>query len=113
MSDDGPALTRSTVKIETEMASGTDFDDDQLSLDRTPDLSGVPPAFAAVAENDPLRFEVVDYAAAMWAVENRVDDRQYAGVEHGFLNGTPEAPQVVSALADIALDHRLGTGGPA
>ena len=80
---------------------------------RTPDLSGLPPAFIAVAENDPLRFEAVEFSAAMQAAGNRVDDKQYAGVEHGFLSETPAAPQVRSALADIAAwIDRLDTGRP-
>lgn len=69
---------------------------------RAKDLSALPPAFVAVAENDPLRFEALSYAAAMQAAGNRVDDRQYGGVGHGFLSEKPDAPNVRSALRDVA-----------
>ncbi|PKR90645.1 hypothetical protein CXZ10_04605 [Pleomorphomonas diazotrophica] len=69
---------------------------------RATDLSALPPAFLAVAENDPLRFEALSYAAAMHAAGVRVEHRQYGGVGHGFLSERPDASSVRSAILDIA-----------
>lgn len=69
---------------------------------RARDLAALPPAFLAVAENDPLRFEALSYAAAMQAAGNRVDHRQYGGVGHGFLSEKPDTPSVRAALLDMA-----------
>lgn len=66
------------------------------------ELSALPPAFVATAENDPLRFEASLYASAMRLAGVGVDYRQYDGVGHSFLGEPADKPEVQSALFDIA-----------
>lgn len=68
---------------------------------RTTDLSALPPAFVALAGNDPLKFEGLSYAEAMRSAGNRVEHRHYSGAGHGFLSELPSAQGVRAALGDM------------
>jgi acetyl esterase len=69
---------------------------------RTEDLSGLPPAFVLVAENDPLRFEGLRYGEAMKEAGVAVLSKSYEGVAHSFLGEPPSSLKVGEALADIS-----------
>ncbi|MFI6349976.1 alpha/beta hydrolase [Streptomyces sp. NPDC050560] len=69
---------------------------------RSADLAGLPPAYIAVMEFDPLHDEGVDFAGALAAAGVRVDLRSYPGTFHGC------AAVAHSAVARRITDEALG-----
>lgn len=64
---------------------------------RASNLRGLPPAFVATAEFDPLRDEGETYAARLQADGVPTVHRRYAGMIHGFL-GPQATPDIAEAL---------------
>ena len=68
----------------------------------TADLSGLPPAFIAMAEMDPLHDNGPAFAQALAAAGVECELKTYAGVLHGFLHYTRMCSVSVAAHVDIA-----------
>ncbi len=83
---DFPMLTAETVAFcwSTYLGDADGADPDASPL-RAPDLSGVPPAYVAVAGFDVLRDEGIAYARALERAGVPVELRNYEDMSHGFL----------------------------
>jgi acetyl esterase/lipase len=86
------------------------------------DHGGLPPALIQVGEHDPLREDVLRYAAALHAAGVPVRLTEYPGMPHGYLNFPGLCRVAPRALAEICAEQRAaltatgeGTGpaGPA
>jgi acetyl esterase len=79
---------------------------DRLDPDASPlladDLSGLPPALVLVAEHDPLRDEVLEYAERLRTAGVAVDTLQYPAAAHGFFALPGLFHQADSAIEAVA-----------
>jgi acetyl esterase len=79
---------------------------DRLNPDASPlladDLSGLPPALVLVAEHDPLRDEVLEYAEQLRTAGVAVDTVRYATAAHGFFALPGLLHQADSAIGAVA-----------
>ena len=84
---EGYLLGRATMQwFWAHYLGATDPADDPYTFPlRAPDLSGLPPAFVATAEYDPLRDEGEAYARKLEAAGTTVTAKRYDGMIHGFL----------------------------
>ena len=87
---------------------GSDADDPRVSVLKTPDLSGLPPAYVATAGFDPLRDEGEAYAIRMREAGVAVALRRYPGLIHGFANQTSVSRSSRAAMLEIAGALRMG-----
>jgi acetyl esterase len=92
--------------------SGVDAADPRVSPLLADDLSGLPPAILITAGFDPLRDEGRQYAEALRAAGNVVDEREYGSMIHAFTNAFTLGGGSATATADIisALRAHLSRG---
>ena len=92
--------------------SGVDPADPRVSPLLAEDLSGLPPAIVITAGFDPLRDEGRQYAEALSAAGNVVDEREYGSLIHAFANFSTLGGGSATAIADItsALRAHLSRG---
>jgi acetyl esterase len=87
---------------------GTDAADPRVSILLAPDLSGLPPAYVAIAGFDPLRDEGEAYALRMREAGVQVALRRHPGLIHGFANMTAFSRSSRGAMLEVAGALRLG-----
>lgn len=77
-------------------------DDWRVTVTRAESLAGLPPAFVATAEFDPLRDQGVAYADALAAAGNTVTATTYEGMFHGFFSMGAMVDRAKVAVDDAA-----------
>jgi acetyl esterase len=82
--------------------------DPRASVLRTPDLSGLPPAYVATAGFDPLRDEGEEYARRMAQAGVRVAVRRHPRLVHTFANLTDVSSSARQAMLEAAGALRMG-----
>jgi acetyl esterase len=110
---DGYLLTRGTMQwFWAHYLGAQDLGKDPYACPaRADDLVGLPPAFVATAEFDPLRDEGEAYAANLRAAGVAVTAKRYDGMLHGFawtLGATPSGAVMIDDLA-AALRSAVGS----
>lgn len=86
----------------TEYLQGHDPADPLASPLRNTDFSGLPPAFIATAECDPLRDEGEAYAEKLRAAGVSVQCKRYEGMIHAFASGFRDFDAAVELSLDSA-----------
>jgi acetyl esterase len=113
---EGYALTREAMRWYWShyLPNGDDGSSPLASPLRAHDLSGLPPAFVATCDFDPLRDEGEEYGSRMLEAGVSVTIRRYQGMIHGFLRlgGVIDAAHglvsdCAAALAE-AFSHHVG-----
>ncbi|MET0476299.1 MAG: alpha/beta hydrolase [Mycobacterium sp.] len=102
---DAPILNRdATAQFSRWYADGIDMDDPPATLvpARAADLSGLPPAYIAVAGYDPLRDDGVRYGELLAAAGVPVEVHDAASLVHGYLGYVGVVPAATES-ADRAL----------
>jgi len=87
---------------------GTDRNDPRVSVLQAPDLSGLPPAYFAIADFDPLRDEGEAYAQRLREGGVQVVLRRHPGLVHSFANLTAICPSARTAMLEAAGALRMG-----
>jgi acetyl esterase/lipase len=110
---EGFLLTRNDMGWfeERYLPPGVDRGDPRVSVLRADDLSGLPPAYVAVAGFDPLRDEGEAYAQRLREAGVRVALRRHPGLVHTFANLTAVCPSARAAMLEAAGALRLGLAG--
>ncbi|MGN6587600.1 MAG: alpha/beta hydrolase, partial [Solirubrobacterales bacterium] len=93
---------------ERYLPPGADREDPRVALLNATDLSGLPPAYIAVAGFDPLRDEGEAYAQRLREAGVQVALRRHAGLTHTFANLTAICPSAREAMLEAAGALRLG-----
>jgi acetyl esterase len=101
----GYLLTRAAMEqfIDWYLPSRIARTDPRTSPQLAPDHSGLPPAFVASAEFDPLRDEAHAYADTLQRAGVAVERHCYAGMVHGFMRMGGRVDRALTALDDAAL----------
>jgi acetyl esterase len=104
---DFPLLTAETVAFcwRTYLGDGDRTDPDASPL-RADSLSGLPPAYVAVAGFDVLRDEGIAYARALERAGVDVVLRTYGDMSHGFLRWGGAVDRARELVAELALHTR-------
>ncbi|MFH8406908.1 alpha/beta hydrolase [Streptomyces sp. NPDC018019] len=97
---DTPVLNRGALELAVRYYAKDRHTDPYASPIRAADLGGLPPAYIAVAEIDPLRDEGRDYAARLSAAGVTTELVQVPGAVHGFDLLFPQARVSERNLAD-------------
>jgi acetyl esterase len=87
---------------------GVDRDDPRVALLNATDLSGLPPAYIAVAGFDPLRDEGEAFAQRLREAGVRVALRRHPRLVHTFANLTAVCPSARHAMLEAAGALRVG-----
>ena len=74
------------------------------------DHRGLPPALIQVGEHDPLRDDVIRYAAALRAAGVPVRLTEYVGMPHGYLNFPGLCRIAPQALAELCAEQKAALG---
>jgi acetyl esterase/lipase len=85
--------------------------DPYASILRTPDLSGLPPAYVATAGFDPIRDEAEEYALRMQEAGVTVAIRRHPRLVHTFANLTAISRSSRAAMLETAGALRMGLAG--
>jgi acetyl esterase len=103
---EGYFLTADAMRWFFDLYTGTDPDgprtDPLVSVLRTADVSGLPPALVLTAEFDPLRDEGEDYARRLAAAGVPTEQKRYDGQIHGFLGFSAAVPASADILSETA-----------
>jgi acetyl esterase len=102
---DAPILALDAVaELSRWYADGVDMDDPPATLvpARAADLSGLPPAYIAVAGHDPLRDDGVRYGELLAAAGVPVEVHSAASLVHGYLGYVGVVPAATES-ADLGL----------
>lgn len=94
------------------LASPDDGSHPYASPGRSPDLRGLPPAYIATAEFDPLRDEGEAYAERLLAAGVPVSLRRHAGLIHGFFGMTSAVPAARAAVDQAVEALERGLASP-
>jgi acetyl esterase len=107
---EGFLLTRADMDWFEEhyLPPGVDRDDPRVALLNATDLSGLPPAYVAVAGFDPLRDEGEAYAERLREAGVQVALRRHPGLIHTFANLAAICPSAREAMLEAAGALRLG-----
>lgn len=92
------------------LPSGQDPNDPLVSPLQAEDLSGLPPAFVAVAGFDPLRDEGEAYAERLRQAGVHTSVRRFADVVHPFVNAPGASARSRAALDELIGALRQGLG---
>jgi acetyl esterase len=76
--------------------------DPRVAPGRAASHAGLPPAFVASAECDPVRDECERYGEVLAQAGVRVQVKRYAGMPHGFVSWTALVPAAQQAIDDAA-----------
>lgn len=87
---------------------GVDRSDPRVSVLRAGDLSGLPPAYLAIAGFDPLRDEGVAFARRLEEAGVPVSLRLHSGLVHTFANLTAVCPSARQAMLEAVGALRMG-----
>ena len=100
----GYLLTRAAMEqfIDWYLPARIARTDPRTSPQLAPDHSGLPPAFVASAEFDPLRDEAHAYADTLQRAGVAVERHCYAGMVHGFMRMGGRVDRALVALDDAA-----------
>jgi acetyl esterase len=109
---EGFLLTRADMDWfeERYLPPSVDREDPRVALLNATDLSGLPPAYVAVAGFDPLRDEGIAYAERLREAGVRIALRRHAGLTHTFANLTAICPSARQAMLEAAGALRMGLG---
>ena len=109
---DGHFLTEHQMDWYTEryLADGADRTDPRVSPLLAEDLTGLPPAYGAVAGFDPLRDEGEAYARRMAEAGVPVALRRHDGLIHAFVNSTGVGRTGREAMLEACGAVRMGLG---
>ncbi|MFI0263128.1 alpha/beta hydrolase [Streptomyces sp. NPDC017056] len=97
---DTPVLNRGAMELAWRYYAEESHSAPYASPSRAADLGGLPPAYVAVAEVDPLRDEGRDYAARLSAAGVTTELVQVPGAVHGFDLLFPQARISERSLTD-------------
>lgn len=100
---DAPLLSRADMRwfFEQYLRSPVDAHNPFVSVLRTPDLSGIPPATVLTAGFDVLADEGKAYADRLSAAGVPTDHDHYPTLAHGFLSLTDEVDAADDAMDDL------------
>ncbi|MGN6256910.1 MAG: alpha/beta hydrolase [Solirubrobacterales bacterium] len=107
---EGFMLTRGDMDWfeERYLPPSVDREDPRVALLNAPALSGLPPAYVAVAGFDPLRDEGEAFAQRLREGGVRVALRRHPGLVHTFANLTAVCPSARQAMLEAAGALRMG-----
>jgi acetyl esterase len=107
---DGFLLTRPDMDFfeGNYLPAGVDRSDPRVSILRAGDLSGLPPAYLAIAGFDPLRDEGVAFARRLEEADVPVSLRLHPGLVHTFANLTAICPSARQAMLEAVGALRMG-----
>lgn len=99
----GYSLTQAIMKwfYHLYIPENINLDAPYLFPARAPDLHGLPPAHIITAEYDPLRDEGEHYAHRLHKAGNRVTQKRYPGMIHGFIVMHRAIDMGKQALTDV------------